>query len=109
MGFISPKESKKEKAAEDSPSQKQKVADKNTLEIKASQFIVEGAKDIRETYDFQEMLGEGACGRVFKAKHKVSGELRAIKQIDKSKISTEKEEEMMNEIKILKTLVYCFL
>ena len=47
----------------------------------------------------------GAFGIVYKAVHKTTGELRAIKFIDKSAVSAEKESKLLQEITILKKLV----
>ncbi len=47
----------------------------------------------------------GAFGIVYKAQHKVTGETRAIKFIDKSAVSAEKESKLLQEITILKKLV----
>lgn len=49
-------------------------------------------------------MGEGTYGNVYKAEHKVSKAVRAIKILKKSKISSEKHSKMMNEIEILKKL-----
>ena len=53
------------------------------------------------------MLGEGSYGNVFRAKHRETGEVRAVKVISKAKIKNKDRFKM--EIDILKKLVSCLL
>ena len=57
-------------------------------------------------YDELNMLGEGAYGKVVKVRHKVSKVLRAMKIINKDKMSlgSEEEEALINEINVVKSL-----
>ena len=57
-------------------------------------------------YDELDMLGDGAYGKVVKVRHKVNKVLRAMKIIDKNKLSlgSEEEEALINEINIVKSL-----
>ena len=41
---------------------------------------------IRDSYDFSDEIGKGACGVVFHAKHKLTGKTRAVKLISKEKV-----------------------
>ena len=57
-------------------------------------------------YDELNMLGEGAYGKVVKVRHKVSKVLRAMKIINKDKMSlgSEEEQALINEINVVKSL-----
>ena len=50
-------------------------------------------------------FSQGAYGQVKRAKHKVTGITRAVKIIKKGGLSPEEENELKNEIEILKNLV----
>ena len=54
---------------------------------------------------FNLKLFKGAFGEVRKAIHKISGLVRAVKIIKKSETCLEEEEELRNEINVLKKLV----
>ncbi|CAK72710.1 unnamed protein product (macronuclear) [Paramecium tetraurelia] len=49
-------------------------------------------------------LGQGAFGTVWKAVHIASGQLRAIKQINKLKANEDEYQQIINEVNILKSL-----
>lgn len=70
--------------------------------LKRELFIKQKEGDINEHYDFGKKLGEGAYGKVFQAFEKESGELRAIKKLDKSKIKNPSR--FKNELTALRTL-----
>ena len=57
-------------------------------------------------YTELDMLGDGAYGKVVKVCHRVNKVLRAMKIIDKNKLSlgSEEEEALINEINIVKSL-----
>ena len=42
-------------------------------------FVSEGRGKIDQKYDFLETLGQGGFGVVKKVRHKITGELRAMK------------------------------
>lgn len=66
-------------------------------------FIKQQTTDIHEFYDIKEpALGEGAFGTVFEGVEKDSGERRAIKRIQKSKIINKRR--FYNEIEVLKVV-----
>jgi len=76
-------------------------------EIKFTNSILvkEGLGDPYLIYEEMQLLGEGTFGQVFKVKHKVSKEIRAMKIINKvSNTDIEEEKAMINEINILKNL-----
>jgi calcium-dependent protein kinase len=59
---------------------------------------------INSEYKQGEILGEGAFGCVRVVKHKNTGIVRAMKQIKKSNIIKEEEENMFTEVNILKQI-----
>jgi len=82
-----------------------------------SQFVVENLQNIYDVYKFEKKLGEGnfsfitkgSFGVVYKATHKVTKNVRAIKKIAKGKNTREVESSLMQEIAILKSLVNLLL
>ena len=71
--------------------------------LKKSLFIQQREGDIEKYYNIDpEQVGEGAYGVVYKATEITSGEVRAIKVIQKSKIKN--YERFINEITALRTL-----
>ena len=69
-------------------------------------LVKETKADPYTIYDSIKKLGEGAFGSVEEVKHKISGAIRAMKIIDKTRmrLGSEEEEQLINEINILKTL-----
>ena len=59
--------------------------DKN-LKINKESFITINKGDITQFYQVIKKIGEGAYGKIYKVKNKQSGDIRAMKQITKSKI-----------------------
>ena len=59
--------------------------DKN-LKINKESFITINKGDIKQFYQVIKKIGEGAYGKIYKVKNKQSGDIRAMKQITKSKI-----------------------
>ncbi len=82
-----------------------RVVEINDIEINPSQFVIQKSESIYKNYSLKEKIGEGAFGIVYKAVHKVTGESRAIKFIDKTVVGAEKESKLLQEINILKKLV----
>lgn len=71
--------------------------------LKKSHFIQQRSGDISTYYDIDKtILGEGAYGVVFKGTDTSSGEERAIKVINKSKIKN--YQRFINEVTALRTL-----
>lgn len=69
-------------------------------------LVPESMQDPYEIYSIIKCLGEGSFGKVFKVKHKYTGDLRAMKVINKysTSLSAEEEAEFLKEIDILKML-----
>jgi len=81
------------------------IQDIKDLKISASNFIRRRSCLPSDVYENLMILGEGAFGKVVKAKHRLTGELRAIKIIKKSLIVEGMSDyDVSNEIKILKSL-----
>ena len=70
-----------------------------SLSISKRSFIRIIQDDITNHYEVIKKLGEGSYGKIYKAKNKISGDIRAMKQIDKSKITD--MDTFKNEIEIL--------
>ena len=67
--------------------------------ISKRQFIRIIQSDITNHYEVIKKIGEGSYGKIYKAKNKISNELRAMKQMEKSKIKN--LQTFKNEIEIL--------
>ena len=65
--------------------------------------ITQGIRELRKQYDVQrEALGAGSYGQVYKATNKKDREhIVAIKVIEKSGLSADEIEDLMNEVAIL--------
>jgi len=74
----------------------------NKIIIRKELFIKETKGDITEFYQVLKKIGEGSFSKVYKVKEKETGEIRAMKQVDKSKIIDIKN--FKTEIKILAML-----
>ena len=74
----------------------------NKLIIRKELFIKETKGDITEFYQVLKKIGEGGFSKVYIVKEKETGEIRAMKQVDKSKIIDIKN--FKTEIKILAML-----
>ena len=77
-----------------------------TLTIKRETFITNKEGEIEDDYELLNQLGKGTYGQVYKGVHKVTKQIRAVKQIPRSKIKN--YQRFINEITALKTLVSRF-
>ena len=73
----------------------------NKIVIRKDFFIREIEGKVTEYYEVLKKIGEGAFSKVYKVKEKETGELRAMKEVNKSKIGVKK---FKTEIKILAML-----
>ena len=71
----------------------------NDLKINKESFVTINKGDITVFYEIIKKIGEGAYGKIYKVKNKQSGDIRAMKQIIKSKITDIAK--FQTEIKIL--------
>ena len=69
------------------------------IKISKESFVTINQGDITQFYEVLKKIGEGSFGKIYKVKNKQSGDIRAMKQIMKSKIPN--IEKFQNEIKIL--------
>ena len=76
----------------------EKNNDENFI-IKKESFVTINKGDITQFYEVIKKIGEGSYGKIYKVKNKQSGDIRAMKQILKSKIPDLNK--FQNEIKIL--------
>jgi len=74
------------------------------LTINPSQFVFGSSGTIHNDYIVDNSLGEGAYGIVYRALHKKTAEIRAIKWIDKNKAKAGCEKKLLQEINILRHL-----
>ena len=76
----------------------EKNNDENFI-IRKESFVTINKGDITQFYEVIKKIGEGSYGKIYKVKNKQSGDIRAMKQILKSKIPDINK--FQNEIKIL--------
>ena len=74
----------------------------NNVVIKKEFFIKEIDGLITQYYEVIKKIGEGGSAKVYKVKQKSSGQIRAMKEVDKSKLPDIKY--FKNEINILSML-----
>jgi len=72
----------------------------NSLRINKEFFVSINKGDITRSYEIIKKIGEGAYGKIYKVRNKQSGDIRAMKQIQKNKIKDLTK--FQTEIKILK-------
>ena len=76
--------------------------DSKNLTIKKEFFIRQTDGDITQYYEVLKKIGEGVSAKVYKVKEKSTGEIKALKQVEKSKLPDVKYFE--TEIKLLSLL-----
>lgn len=89
--------------------QKKDLMTVNDIVAKASDFVVshENTQDFAKLYVLDnQIIGEGAFGRVQKCKSKATGEVCAVKIIDAHSMSASEKVRLQHEIKILKNLTH---
>jgi calcium-dependent protein kinase len=73
--------------------------------LKSCVFVKRNLADVRSLYDLGEVLGYGSYGHVVSAVHKASRELRSIKLLPLSRLSTRKSlRKLFAEVDILRSL-----
>jgi len=86
---------------------KEVVKELPKIAIDPSKLVLESKKSISDTYQMLGLLGKGAFGEVSKVRHRINGKLYALKMISKS--SCEEISNLLNEVEILKTLVFLLI
>lgn len=69
--------------------------------IKGNTFVNRSVGGLRKHYKIGQILGQGGFGEVRKCRHIVTGEERAVKYLDKTKLSAEETNLIFNEVDIL--------
>jgi calcium-dependent protein kinase len=85
------------------------IKSKDDLVVKAADFVVEHklSEKFNEFYVLDTVvLGEGAYGKVFKCINRRTMEERAVKIVEKSRMSQKEKIRLKYEINILKNLVH---
>lgn len=57
--------------------------------------------NINDFYDIKALLGQGGFGKVYKAIHKITNMVRAVKVIPKTKLMREGEEKLIEETNLM--------
>jgi len=81
-----------------------KTTCKEELRLSPSNYIMLARGQLTTTYEVLEKIGEGGYGTVWRARHKPSGQLRAVKTLLKQGLDEEQREEMLTEVGVLRTL-----
>lgn len=75
--------------------------------ISSEVIITQHKGNPKENYEILKKIGEGAFGEVFIARNKITGVIRALKQIEKNK--TVNDSSLQNEILVLKKLNHPYI
>lgn len=75
-----------------------------SLKILSGQFVKEGQEEAYNNYELLNYLGKGGFGRVYKVKHKITKQERAMKIIKCDASSEENKKTIEKEIDVLKNL-----
>jgi calcium-dependent protein kinase len=78
------------------------MSGRKSLRINKESFVTIIEGDITQFYEVQKKIGEGAYGKIYKVRNKQSGDIRAMKQVTKTKIQDMGK--FQDEIKILSTV-----
>ncbi len=71
------------------------------LKFNRKSFIKHRLGRVLDDYEIQEVMGQGAFGKVYKTIHKHTRLLRAVKMINKQNISKEDQDRVLREVQIL--------
>ena len=76
------------------------------MTITSGQFVKRGSGDLYSNYELCNYIGKGGFGRVYKVRHKLSNQYRAMKiiKIKSSEKQTTNSKDTIKQINILKTL-----
>jgi serine/threonine protein kinase len=76
-----------------------------SVDIDYRNFVTATKANLNHIYKVEKLIGEGASGFVYEGRHRVTGELRAIKTINRRNLNDLQQESIRREVEILKTLV----
>lgn len=93
------------KKAPTPPPEKKVITEMKDFHVNSSDFVGHRKCTLDKDYSVLKTLGSGSFGEVFSAIHKPTNILRAIKAINKESTSAEEKRKLINEVRILKTLV----
>jgi len=85
--------------------QMEKATRKEELRVCPGNFVMRVRERLTTHYRVLAKLGEGGFGTVWKAEHKATGQSRAIKTLPKGDLLGEQEQQMLQEVTILRHLV----
>lgn len=74
------------------------------VKIHTASFVRVNRQHFSSVYELTQKLGDGAYGVVHKALHKATGQLRAVKTLNKKKLHKSQAKKMLDEVEILKQL-----
>ncbi|OMJ74964.1 hypothetical protein SteCoe_25991 [Stentor coeruleus] len=100
MPVLKPNENPPEKSPENEPPRKSSAS----LRFHRGSFVHFTKGDIISMYTIVGTLGKGSFGRVYKAKHKLTNDYRAVKVITKENLNAQNREKLMFEVEILRSL-----
>lgn len=78
--------------------------DVKKINISSNAFVTEKTYRITKDYDIIGKIGHGAFSQTFKAKHKITKQIRCIKKLKKKDFKKEEQEKLIEEVLILKDL-----
>ena len=76
----------------------------SSLKIRRGTFVHYTKGDIIQMYSIIGVLGKGSFGRVYKVKHKITSDIRAVKVLSKENISEAGRSKILFEVEVLRSL-----
>ena len=83
---------------------KKKGKKTKNIGISGNAFVTEKTYRITKDYDIIGKIGHGAFSQTFKARHKITKQIRCIKKLKKKDFKKEEQEKLIEEVLILKDL-----
>lgn len=75
-----------------------------SIKIRRGTFVHHTKGDIISMYSIIGVLGKGSFGRVYKVKHKISGDLRAVKVLSKQNMTEAGRSKILFEVEVLRSM-----
>ena len=76
----------------------------SALRIRRGTFVHYTKGNIIQMYSIIGVLGKGSFGRVYKVKHKITSDIRAVKVLSKENISEAGRSKVLFEVEVLRSL-----